>query len=84
MIKFTKEMLIIYFVSLFVMLPFTRGALAIVPSTKQEVQKPLVKKAPNDNLDNIFGPDLNFPFRPENHRNSSSPVKRIISISDMD
>ena len=34
------------------------------------------------NLDEIFGPDLNFPFRPESHRDNSSPVSRINPIID--
>ena len=35
-----------------------------------------------DNLDLLFGPDINFPFRPENHRDNSSPVARIGSINN--
>ena len=28
-------------------------------------------------LDALLGPDVNYPFRPENHRDNSGPVTRI-------
>ncbi len=33
-------------------------------------------------IDLLLGPEDNFPFRPENHRDNSSPIARIGSISD--
>ncbi len=33
-------------------------------------------------IDDLLGPDTNFPFDPANHRDGSSPVKRIGKISD--
>ena len=33
-------------------------------------------------MDQLLGPDLDFPFRPENHRDNSNPIGRIGSISD--
>ena len=32
-------------------------------------------------IDDLLGPDLNFPFNPANHRNGSNPIKRIGKIS---
>ena len=33
-------------------------------------------------IDDLFGPDTNFPFDPANHRDGSNPIKRIGKISD--
>ena len=33
-------------------------------------------------IDDLLGPDTNFPFDPANHRDGSNPLKRIGSISD--
>tara|TARA_B100000579_G_C22057764_1_gene500013 strand:+ start:183 stop:443 length:261 start_codon:yes stop_codon:yes gene_type:complete len=33
-------------------------------------------------IDDLLGPDSNFPFDPANHRDGSNPIKRIGSISD--
>ena len=30
-----------------------------------------------ENPDKILGPDVNFPFRPENHKNNSRAVSRL-------
>ena len=34
------------------------------------------------NIDDLLGPDMNFPFDPANHRDGSNPIKRIGIISD--
>ena len=34
------------------------------------------------NIDELLGPDTNFPFDPANHRDGSNPIKRIGKISD--
>ena len=34
------------------------------------------------NIDELLGPDTNFPFDPSNHRDSSNPIKRIGPISE--
>ena len=34
------------------------------------------------NIDDLLGPDTNFPFDPANHRDGSNPIKRIGKISD--
>ncbi len=41
-------------------------------------------QAPIDskNIDDLLGPDANFPFDPANHRDGSNPIKRIGKISD--
>ena len=33
-------------------------------------------------IDDLLGPDTNFPFDPSNHRDGSNPIKRIGKISD--
>tara|TARA_Y100001968_G_scaffold155686_1_gene142173 strand:+ start:738 stop:998 length:261 start_codon:yes stop_codon:yes gene_type:complete len=33
-------------------------------------------------IDDLLGPDINFPFNPANHRDGSNPIKRIGKISD--
>ena len=33
-------------------------------------------------IDDLLGPDTNFPFDPANHRDRSNPIKRIGKISD--
>ena len=33
-------------------------------------------------IDDLLGPDTNFPFDPANHRDGSNPIKRIGKISD--
>tara|TARA_B100000965_G_C19111205_1_gene549145 strand:- start:18 stop:278 length:261 start_codon:yes stop_codon:yes gene_type:complete len=33
-------------------------------------------------IDDLLGPDTNFPFDPANHRDGSNPIKRIGRISE--
>mgnify|MGYP001450771712 CR=1 FL=1 len=33
------------------------------------------------NIDDLLGPDTNFPFDPANHRDNSNPIKRIGKIN---
>ena len=33
-------------------------------------------------IDDLLGPDINFPFDPANHRDGSNPIKRIGKISE--
>ena len=33
-------------------------------------------------IDDLLGPDANFPFDPANHRDGSNPIKRSGKISD--
>ena len=35
-----------------------------------------------NSIDDLLGPDTNFPFDPANHRDRSNPIKRIGKISD--
>ncbi|WP_320667504.1 hypothetical protein [Prochlorococcus sp. MIT 1307] len=34
------------------------------------------------NIDDLLGPEVDFPFRPENHRDNSNPIGRIGPIND--
>ena len=33
-------------------------------------------------IDDLLGPDTNFPFDPANHRDGANPIRRIGKISD--
>jgi len=33
-------------------------------------------------IDDLLGPDVNFPFDPANHRDASNPIKRIGKINN--
>ena len=36
----------------------------------------------SNSIDDLLGPDTNFPFDPANHRDGSNPIKRIGKISE--
>ena len=36
----------------------------------------------SESIDDLLGPDTNFPFDPANHRDGSNPIKRIGKISE--
>ena len=36
----------------------------------------------SESIDDLLGPETNFPFDPANHRDRSNPIKRIGKISD--
>ena len=40
------------------------------------------KSMDDKSIDDLLGPDNNFPFDPANHRDGSNPIKRIGKISD--
>ena len=46
---------------------------------EKEIQKPREELIINE----LLGPEDNFPFLPENHRDSSNPIKRIGKITDL-
>ncbi|WP_320664607.1 hypothetical protein [Prochlorococcus sp. MIT 1223] len=41
------------------------------------------KNTKEKNLDEILGPEDNFPFLPDNHRDSSNPIGRIGKITEV-
>ena len=41
-------------------------------------------KTNENDLDSLIGPEPNFPFLPDNHRDNSNPIKRIGKINDFD
>ena len=56
-----------------------------------EAQPVLLTTSDNENdqgsmdlksIDDLLGPDTNFPFDPANHRDGSNPIKRIGKISE--
>ncbi len=62
--------------------PFAKIAEAASILTSDDIQNIDNKKFTEDKLDDLLGPDVNFPFRPENHIDKSSPVSRIAPIND--
>ena len=40
------------------------------------------KSMDSKSIDDLLGPDTNFPFDPANHRDGSNPIKRIGKIND--
>tara|TARA_Y100001968_G_C19093550_1_gene588913 strand:+ start:28 stop:285 length:258 start_codon:yes stop_codon:yes gene_type:complete len=60
-----------------VLLLFVPTVQATKTLKNKEPEKVDKNKQIQTNLDEIFGPDLNFPFRPESHRDNSSPISRI-------
>ena len=40
------------------------------------------KLVDSKSIDDLLGPDTNFPFDPANHRDGSNPIRRIGKISD--
>ena len=44
----------------------------------EDYQKSMKSKS----IDDLLGPDINFPFDPANHRDSSNPIKRIGKIRE--
>tara|TARA_Y100001968_G_scaffold278061_1_gene273213 strand:+ start:348 stop:605 length:258 start_codon:yes stop_codon:yes gene_type:complete len=79
LIRFVIAILICFFIDSFIF-SIPKISLLAYASTIEKDQKIDISKQDEKNLDQIFGPDLNFPFRPENHRDNSSPVKRINPI----
>ena len=42
-----------------------------------------VKNQDEKNIDQLLGPEDNFPFLPDNHRDSSKPIGRIGKITEV-
>tara|TARA_B100000214_G_C23854194_1_gene574863 strand:- start:198 stop:413 length:216 start_codon:yes stop_codon:yes gene_type:complete len=51
-------------------------------SNKKTDVKISQKSMDDKSIDDLLGPDNNFPFDPANHRDGSNPIKRIGKISD--
>ncbi len=73
--------------SLFVfLLPLTETVQAALPVMdeipKTQINTEKVKREQEIAMDNLLGPDIDFPFRPENHRDNSNPIGRIGPISN--
>ncbi len=46
-------------------------------SQEEKIQIETSKSKEEIAMDNLLGPDIDFPFRPENHRDNSNPIGRI-------
>ena len=73
-----------FFLSLFLVISVsfqTVEAQSVLMTTDVDIendQSPMDSKS----IDELLGPDTNFPFDPANHRDGSNPIKRIGKISD--
>ena len=69
-----------------ILLPFANKVNAGVPTmyeNEEENQKLDTAKSTEElDIDKLLGPDVDFPFRPENHRDNSNPIGRIGPIID--
>ncbi len=79
-----KRILFGVFLSLFsVVCLWTQSieALPVFITTAVDIENDQTSMDPKS-IDDLLGPDTNFPFDPANHRDGSNPIKRIGKISD--
>tara|TARA_Y100001968_G_scaffold100743_1_gene90656 strand:- start:2273 stop:2524 length:252 start_codon:yes stop_codon:yes gene_type:complete len=80
--KLLKSIIILYFLLFLIVIPFAKTAEAANILISDNIENIDNDKFTEEKLDDLLGPDVNFPFRPENHRNTSTPVTRIAPIND--
>tara|TARA_Y100001968_G_scaffold281405_1_gene278646 strand:+ start:864 stop:1124 length:261 start_codon:yes stop_codon:yes gene_type:complete len=72
------------FLSLFIIISFCFGtveAQSVLLTTGVDITNDQASMD-SKSIDDLLGPDTNFPFDPANHRDGSNPIKRIGKISD--
>ena len=53
-------------------------------SNKEKItEKNLVEESQSKIIDELLGPEDNFPFLPDNHRDGGNPIKRIGKINSL-
>ena len=82
MYKLFYSITIFYLLLLLIIFSFTKTAEAASILVSDDIQSFDNEKFTEEKLDDLLGPDVNFPFRPENHRDKSSPVARIAPVND--
>ena len=73
-----------FFLSLFLVISFcfkTVEAQLVILTTSVDIENDQ-GSMDSKSIDDLLGPDTNFPFDPANHRDGSNPIKRIGKISD--
>ncbi len=73
-----------FFLSLFLVISvcFQSVEAQLVLNTSEVVIENDQGSMDTKSIDDLLGPDINFPFDPANHRDGSNPIKRIGKISD--
>ena len=66
----------------FLIIPFsTKADFSSIYEDIEEQKRGVTKTNEEIAIDELLGPEENFPFLPENHRDNSNPIGRIGSIS---
>ncbi len=79
-----KRILFGVFLSLFSVVCLWTQSIEALPffiTTAVDIENDQTSMDPKS-IDDLLGPDTNFPFDPANHRDGSNPIKRIGKISD--
>tara|TARA_B100000214_G_scaffold308291_1_gene239624 strand:- start:194 stop:454 length:261 start_codon:yes stop_codon:yes gene_type:complete len=82
--KSVKKIYFGFILSLFLVISFclkTVEAQAVLITTDVDIENDQ-GSMDSKSIDDLLGPDANFPFDPANHRDGSNPIKRIGKISD--
>ena len=82
--KSVKKICFGLFLSLFLVISFgfkTVEAHPVLLTVGVDIENDQVSMD-SKSIDDLLGPDTNFPFDPANHRDGSNPIKRIGKISD--
>ena len=82
--KSVKKICFGLFLSIFLVISFCLKTVEAQPFLLTAVIDIENDQGPMDSksIDDLLGPDTNFPFDPANHRDGSNPIKRIGKISD--
>tara|TARA_Y100001968_G_scaffold62140_1_gene52948 strand:+ start:2620 stop:2883 length:264 start_codon:yes stop_codon:yes gene_type:complete len=59
------------------------GEITKINEKEFNLNKDILEKKKELSVNELLGPEDNFPFLPENHRDSSSPIGRIGKITDV-
>ena len=70
------------FLSLFLVISFCFQSVEAQPLLMTMYVENDQSSIDSKSIDDLLGPDTNFPFDPANHRDGSNPIKRIGKISD--
>ena len=86
MVKKTTKFFELFLLVCFIFLNIAESVQAGFPSMYEkdltDQQRSLNDSDKKRNIDELLGPEENFPFLPENHRDNSNPIGRIGSISN--
>ena len=69
--------------SFFSFLNTAQSANSSINEQEESFQRDCSASKEEINLDDLLGPEDNFPFLPDNHRDGSNPIARIGRIGDI-